>query len=79
MASRWKNQWVELKQFGDETFLKCKILSTFKEFGNVWYRVESESGYLFNIPVDSVLIIGESKKARVIPIRRKIKLVSKQS
>lgn len=75
MKSRFLNEWIFIKCFGEDSFTKYKILKTFKEMGSKFYSVQTEGGEVFNIPCDAVQVIGETKKAKVIPFKRKIKLV----
>lgn len=75
MASRWRGEWVSIKQFGDTDFIKVKILSNFKELGVIYYKCATESGHIFSVPVDSIQCIGENKKAKIIHIKTKPRLV----
>ena len=73
--SRWAKDWVHIKFFGEEDFLKVKILSRFKDLGVNWIKLQRDDGYIFNIPVDSLVGIWENKKAKVIPYSVKLKVV----
>lgn len=73
--SRFKGKTVFIKTFSDEFAFRVTVLSVFSDLGIKFYKLKSDDGTIFNVPVDSVNYISEVKKAKVLPFKRKLKLL----
>ncbi len=77
MKSFFKNEWVFIKQFCDSEDtppIKSKIITIIKECGCYFYKLQNEDGHIYFIPVDSISMIGQPKKAKILKFN-KLKLV----
>jgi len=72
---RFYGEWIWIRFFDSETFFKVKVLSSWKQYNVRFLRILFEDGHVTSIQHDSILEYTRNKKAKILRIKPKLRIV----